>query len=554
MSITQAAGSVVLPRTHRLSRALCAAAILAAAVVALPSVATEPADAATVIRPPTSIDTTGTRDVTAELQAFLAKVPNHSTISFPAGAKYRAEGTLALRRKNDIVVEGNGATFFATKISDVRDKPQWVIDNLSNIVFADMTIRGTHPNGGQDDDAYVAAREAQHGVLVQGGERIELRNLKISDVFGDFIYVGRSPAPTFGHPENVWIHDNVMRRNGRQGISVTDATNVVIERNNIADTRRATFDFEPLDNWSVQNVWLRNNTVGPGRLMFVAGHGAGDFSNVHIENNTLAGHSLGIDLAAEAGERRSNVWISGNKSDTPEANPRGTLMRFVSYDNVDVRNNANPIPDNRQMSTVGSYNSCNVTSVNNDLGPNKVSELVTLANTYDCSQLRAVAGPAATPAKFSGQRLAIDVGGPGSAKWGILGCGTASRCNGYIVSGTAKPILAASVAGYSAWGGIVYRSMLEGDPHFAIPIRTGTYDVKLSFVEPTYDQLSQRRFHFDVERQRMEAGFDVFRMAGGKDKLLNRTYRITVGDGALNIDFINGPQPAVLSFITITRA
>ena len=417
-----------------------------------------------------------------------------------------------------------------------------------------MTIRGTHSNGGQDTDAYVAAREAQHGLEVQGGERIELRGLTITDVYGDFIYVGRSPGPIFGHPTNVWIHDNTMRRNGRQGVTVTDATNAIVERNDIADTRRATFDFEPLDSWTVENLWVRNNKVGPGRLMFVAGHGAGDLSNVHILDNTLTGHSLGIDMAANPGERRSNVWISGNKSDTPEASVRGTLMRFVAYDNVDVRNNANPIPDNRRMSTVGSFNSCNVTSVNNDLGPTKVSELVILSNVYDCSKAQPVARPASGPTPFSGQLLAIDAGGVGSAKWGIVGCTQASACNGYLVGGPANPIHATSLAGSTGWGGVVFQTMLEGAPAFAIPIRNGTYDIKLAFVEPIYDKLSQRRFHFDIERQRLESSFDPFREAHGKNTLVERTYRMTVGDGTLNIDFIKGTQPAIISFITVTRA
>ena len=316
--------------------------------------------------------------------------------------------------------------------SDVRWKPQWLIQDVSNIVFSGMTIRGNHPNGGQDDDAYVPTREAQHGLVVQGGERIEVRNLTITDVYGDFIYVSRSPAPIAGHPNNVWIHDNVGRRNGRQGVSVTDGTNVIIERNNIADTRRATFDFEPLANWRVNNLWLRNNTIGPGRLMFVAGHGAGDLSNVHIENNTLKGHTMGIDLAALTEERRSNVWVSGNTSDTGDGNPRGSLMRFVRYDNVDVRNNTQDMTgDDRPMSTVGIYNSCNVTSVNNDIGPHMVGEILVLKNTYDCSQSQPATAPAAGPPEFSGQRLAIDVGGVGSAGLGILGCRNASNCNGY---------------------------------------------------------------------------------------------------------------------------
>ena len=205
------------------------------------------------------------------------------------------------------------------------------------------------------------------------------------------------------------------------------------------------------------------------------------------------------------------------------------------------------------MSTVGSFNSCNVTSVNNDLGPTKVSELVILSNTYDCSKAQPVGRPADGPTPFSGQRLAIDAGGVGSAAWDIVGCKQASACNGYLV-GPANAIHATSLAGYKGFDGAIFQTMLEGAPTFAIPIRSGTYDVQLSFVEPTYDALSQRRFHFDIERQRLESSFDPYREAHGKNTLVQRTYRMTVGDGMLNIDFIKGTQPALISFIKITRA
>jgi Right handed beta helix region/Malectin domain len=546
-------------RSARVRRILwVTAAALIAVGVAIPLThsssanATGSATIAGVVTPPPTIDRTGSTDVTAAMQAWLTKVPHHSMISFPSGAKYRAEGTLAIRRKNDIVVQGNGATFFATVASSVRDQAQWVLENDSNIVFSNLAIRGTHTNGGQDDDAYVAAREAQHGVLVQGGERIELRNLSISDVYGDFIYVGKSPGPIYGDPENVWIHDNFMRRNGRQGVSVTDATGVVVERNNIADTRRATIDFEPLENWVVDNIAVRNNQIGPGRLMFVAAHGEGLVNDITITNNTLTGHSLGIDLAAETGDRRRNVVVQGNTSDTPEANPRGALMRFVRYDYVDVRNNVNPTPATRQMSTVGTYDSCKVTSVNNDLGAGMVGEIVVLSNNYDCSTVPSAAPATATRTVFADQRLVIDTGGIGSRTWGIVGCTSMANCGGYLVAGPVRSLFTPTLVGFTGWEGVVYQTMLEGDPKFEIPIRTGTYDVKFSFVEPKYDRDSQRRFFVDMERQRALNGFDVYNAANGMNKLTERTFRVTVGDGTLDIDFSG--VDAIVSLITITRA
>ena len=83
--------------------------------------------------------------MTKELQAFIAQIPHHAVISFPAGAKYRIEGTLKVASRNDLRVDGNGATFFATVPYLVGDNPrirsQWEFKDVSNLTVEDMTIR-----------------------------------------------------------------------------------------------------------------------------------------------------------------------------------------------------------------------------------------------------------------------------------------------------------------------------------------------------------------------------------------------------------------------------
>src|SRR4029079_16538338 len=66
-----------------------------------PTTASPPPPANTV-SPPSSIDRTGVRDVTAELQTFLNSVSHHTTVKFAAGAQYRIEGTLTMGGLNDV--------------------------------------------------------------------------------------------------------------------------------------------------------------------------------------------------------------------------------------------------------------------------------------------------------------------------------------------------------------------------------------------------------------------------------------------------------------------
>jgi hypothetical protein len=511
-----------------------------------------PPPPANTVMPPNSVDRTGTRDVTAELQAFLNKVPHHSTIAFPAGSWYRIEGTLSMSNRNDIHIAGNGAVFFATQASVGTDNPrtrsQFDFSDMSNLVIEGMIIRGAHPNGGQDASAYVAELEAQHGINIFGGERIEIRNMRITDVYGDFIYVGRSSHPLFGKPMDVSIHDNYFRRNGRQGVAVTHGFNVVLERNDIGDTRRATFDLEPAsENGSVRNVWIRNNKVGPGRLLFVAGHGAGDVSDVYIQNNVLTGRNMGVSFVSPAPAMRQNIVVTGNVSDTAVGNGAGDALRFVGYNYIDVRNNRQPMQAGRDMYMVGIMRTCKATVSGNDI-PNGVGQLLYLQPPIDCSTVPPLTPPI-RPTMFEGQNLKIDVGGAGGA--GVIPCPTPKECGGFYTGAAATPITAAG------GGTLQERTMLHGNLAFDIPIRSGSYNVTLTWIEPTAD-ISDRRFHLNMDAEvRRESGFDVNRAAGGKNKVVRRTYSVPVGDGVLDITTMPGGTGAngpILSFIEINRA
>lgn len=68
----------------------------------------------TIHQAPMSIDRTGTTDVTAALNAFIQSFPNGSTITFPAGSRYRVEHIVIIGNHSNLVIDGAGAVFFAT--------------------------------------------------------------------------------------------------------------------------------------------------------------------------------------------------------------------------------------------------------------------------------------------------------------------------------------------------------------------------------------------------------------------------------------------------------
>ncbi|MDQ1381672.1 MAG: hypothetical protein QOJ71_2391 [Actinomycetota bacterium] len=497
---------------------------------------------------PSSIDSTGSTDVTSALQRFLNLTPHHSQLDFKPGARYRIEGTLHLDERNDMAIDGKGATFFATQPTRNRNRSQWSFNNDSNLEIFNMTVRGANANAGQGDNAYVQDLEAQHGIEVTGGERISIHDVDIADTYGDFVYVSRSAGPVYGHPHDVHIYHNKMERNGRMGITVADGTNVLIDHNTINDTRRSTIDLEPYSpSGVVRSITIVENQIGPGRLNFVSGQGAGDVSDIVVAANTLRGHGMGIDLLGPDGSTRYGVIVAANVSDTQVASTRGSVMRFVNYQGVAVRNNVQPTPTNRQMAMVSAVSSCNVDVTGNDLSPGGIGQLKSSAPRTSC--------PADPPAPtnpanyFDGQQLKIDVGNTTDF---ATRCSDKWHCGGYLTSADPPThIVTAPVINPTA--SQADRTMLMGNMDFSIPMRSGNYSVTMTFVEPVFKRLSQRRINVDAERVRVLNAIDPFEIAHGTNRVVRRTFRISVGDGALDIHLNSGSVLAVLSYITITR-
>ena len=59
---------------------------------------------------PRDIDATGSADVSRELQAFVDRVPDGSTVVFRRKAKYRIDDGLRLDARHDLDFKGNGTT------------------------------------------------------------------------------------------------------------------------------------------------------------------------------------------------------------------------------------------------------------------------------------------------------------------------------------------------------------------------------------------------------------------------------------------------------------
>lgn len=330
-----------------------------------------------VYEAPRNISANGQTDVTDQLLAFFARVPDGSTISFPAGARYNIEGTLYLYGRRNLTFEGNGAEFFATTDGSgaappsertgqwvqsnnwPRHRAQWIFDRSTGITLRNMAIKGANPNAGPWNGAYVSALEAQHGVEMAGSSGI-IEGVSISDTYGDLISVSRWST-------GVVIRQNYLTRSGRQGVTVDGATDVAILRNVITDTGRSIFDLEPpTPKREVRRVWIVGNQVGRANGIFVASLGKGVVNDITVQGNVLTGLELTTQVRdgqknpdGTQTSRRANWSFINNVSDKPFGSPMA-MLRFWRVDGVTVRGNVAPIVTTQGRKAVETWESCGI--------------------------------------------------------------------------------------------------------------------------------------------------------------------------------------------------
>lgn len=340
------------------------------------SVAPAQSPEASAYSPPADIDATGVADVTEELNRFFESVPQNATVRFPAGAQYRMEGMLILKDRHGLTIDGNGARLFATTDGSSttpvesygflwpRSRQHVLFEGGSDIVVRDLTIVGAHPNAGSAQGAYIAALEGQHGFKFAGVDGAELVRVRVTDVYGDFIYLG-ARAGTWSR--DIHVSDSFFERNGRQGIAITAAEDVLIERSHIGEVARSIIDLEPNSPaGGARRVTFSDNTFGLCRHLFLAAGGAGgNVGDVEFSGNRLVGMKLKVEVGAADGSRRGPFRFLDNVSDSPHG-ALAPMMRFFRVDGILVQANTQPMVPEREMTAVQAVESCDIHVSDND--------------------------------------------------------------------------------------------------------------------------------------------------------------------------------------------
>lgn len=297
------------------------------------------------------------RDVTKRILRQISRAPDGAIIQFRPG-RYRCEGSLIIQGRRGLTFRGP-ATIYATSLGplDPRGMSQrrhfWFI-GCTDITVRNLKVRSTNvkPDQREGFGSYLAQYEFEHGFAFHECQGVMVVRCSTVGTWGDGLYIGnQSPS------RNVRVKDFSVSFNGRQGVALSNADDVVLDNVVISNTRRAGFDLEPsTSNWHVRNVEIKNSFVNGYHVAFAA-LGRGDVSNINIHHNSIQGPGVPwVYVKASDLTRRSNWRIADNIVLNGLGSPVAAL-RFGYVENVSIERNVSPV-STAQSQQCASFTDC----------------------------------------------------------------------------------------------------------------------------------------------------------------------------------------------------
>jgi hypothetical protein len=278
-------------------------------------------------------------DVTQSLNQWIAGIPDSSVVVLPRHGCYRLDGTLTIQNRHNLTIRGRGTTFRAITSGDLERRHIRIIDG-SNIRISRVIVRGANPNAGLGDNAWDPGRAFQHAFTFNGVQGAVLNRVKAYDVFGDFVYIGSNYARV--PSRHIKILHSTFDRNGRQGIAIVSARDVLIEGNTIANVRQAVIDLEPnTREWSVDGVRIAHNRLGPRRISVLSAAAYGEVQHISFVDNKIVG-TMRVIVQGKAKDIRYSGFTFRSNSATEKATSSSVIMGFTHAEDIYVAGNTFP--------------------------------------------------------------------------------------------------------------------------------------------------------------------------------------------------------------------
>jgi hypothetical protein len=374
------------------------------ALLVLPPVMSSQADVAaaattvgTTFVVPSSIDATGTRDVTDELNLWLATgtadgapgIPNrvvlNGTFRIEYGLTIGNSGPSIYRPnlpayyRSHVVVDLTNATLVqrdATRYSSVNGvitepRKRWGVPLITILGGQDIEVLGGLLTSTNNLGTYSAHREAWHGVFIVGTDGARLVGLHVAGVWGDFVYITKRKT-ILAH--NVLISGGKYERNGRQGITMNGVNGLEIAGVEFHNVERILFDHEPVSGGGLTNVNIHDcfgDSAGLGFVSFRPRQ-LTPLHDISIRNHRLVRGHFNISVGTN-GVQRDNISITDNTtSATTPFTPDKPLITIggpvAGFNGVNVTNNHDLGNATNPALSVGTASTQIVTTPNNFIG------------------------------------------------------------------------------------------------------------------------------------------------------------------------------------------
>jgi Right handed beta helix region len=301
------------------------------------------------------VDLTGATDVTAALNAYIASVPNGSTINFKAGGTYKISSSIDLRGRSNLVFEGNGATLnnVANANSGSSEPDSFFYTQApghsgavsTNITIRDFTAKGANPTPGK-----LPAGEFAAFLTAYGGSGYTVENITASGLFGDFVNFN-------GAADGAEISGNHITDCGRNSISVVWASDITYENNTIGTCGWSIFDVEPESasaGSTISGLIFRNNTAiawssATGFFFAADGNATTHINGVTVTGNTISQSSIQTIVNVA---RRQNITFTNNTGLAAQPVKQGEpgMLTFAHIDGLTVTGNVQPLSSGTLLS------------------------------------------------------------------------------------------------------------------------------------------------------------------------------------------------------------
>lgn len=334
----------------------------------MPTEPSEPAGPTFVV--PDSIDHTGMTDASDALNAFIAEVPDGSTIIFPSGSVYLLQHTgIKLAGRTGLRLIGEDVALLLQTSGDGTDSAAFWLSNLGDVTTSGIEIAGFLVVGENvaagTTEAY-SGREGVTGLWTGRGTRdVVLRDNVFRDLYGHGVLL--TDDSTGNWTSQVSIHDNVFDGMGTMGLAIVAARDVLIEDNSVFDVGWSAIDIEPEDDrQGAERVEIRRNVfsaygwnTGSSNwwlAMVPDDEGLGSVAkDIVVESNVVTvgpatgdnGNQDGVGglaIRADKSNPKSGIVIRSNRSlDDDTRDVDRAVMNFSDVDGLTVEFNRQAI-------------------------------------------------------------------------------------------------------------------------------------------------------------------------------------------------------------------